>query len=74
VCAVSQAWKRDYKGGEDEDGGGEGPIGSLFRSLFFMGKCALPLFLIGMGISPELRWAVRQKVKELQVAPATCWE
>jgi hypothetical protein len=50
------------------------PIGSLFRSLFFMGKCALPLFLIGLGISPEFRWEVRKKIKELQVAPVTCWE
>ncbi len=62
-------WKRDYDGGGDGDrrrGFGLGPVGDLFRSLFYMSVVAGFCLGVACGASPEVRAGVRSTYKEVR--------
>lgn len=66
----AQAWKRDYNPEDGGGGGGSGfslgPIGDLFRSLFYMTMMAGFGLGVGCALSPEVRAGVKQAVKDLK--------
>ena len=62
-------WKRDYDGGGDGGGRrgfGLGPVGDLFRSLFYMSVVAGFCLGVACGASPEVRAGVRSTYKEVR--------
>ena len=62
-------WKRNYDGGGDGDrrrGFGLGPVGDLFRSLFYMSVVAGFCLGVACGASPEVRAGVRSTYKEVR--------
>ena len=62
-------WKRDYDGGGDggkSRGFGLGPVGDLFRSLFYMSVVAGFCLGVACGASPEVRAGVRSTYKEVR--------
>ena len=62
-------WKRDYDGGGGRGRGGGiglGPIGDLFRSLFYMSLVAGMLLGVACSASPEVRKEVRKTYKEVR--------
>lgn len=66
-----QAWKRDYnpEGGEGGGGGGGGlfgPVGDLFRSVFYMTFTAGFCLGVGCIMSPEVRAGVKQGIKDIK--------
>uniref|UniRef100_A0A7S0S7R1 Uncharacterized protein n=1 Tax=Mantoniella antarctica TaxID=81844 RepID=A0A7S0S7R1_9CHLO len=67
---MPDAWKRDYDpdGGADGSRGGLnlGPVGDLFRSLFYMTLMAGVGLGLGCVISPEVRAGVKQAAKDLK--------
>ena len=62
-------WKRDYDGGGDggkSRGFGLGPVGDLFRSLFYMSVVAGFCLGVACGASPEVRAGGRSTYKEVR--------
>jgi hypothetical protein len=60
-------WKRDYDGSGDggkRRGVGLGPVGDLFRSLFYMTITAGFCLGVACGISPEVRAGVKSAYKD----------
>ena len=64
-------WKKDWKGLADGDGGGRGgfslgPIGDLFRSLFYMTATAGIMLGVACAINEEARLGVKDLWKDVK--------
>ena len=68
---MPDAWKKDWKGLADGEGGGRGgfslgPVGDLFRSLFYMTATAGIMLGVACAINEEARLGVKDLWKDVK--------